>query len=32
MNDDQMDELLIQGAQDYNEPGAVPREEMWARI
>jgi hypothetical protein len=32
MNDDQMDELLIQGARDYNEPNAVPREEMWARI
>jgi len=32
MNDDQMDELLIQGAQDYNEPGEVPREEMWARL
>ena len=32
MNDDQMDELLAQGARDYNEPGAVPREEMWARI
>lgn len=32
MNDDQMDELLRQEARDYNEPGAVPREEMWARI
>jgi len=32
MNDDQMDELLIQGARDYNAPGAVPREEMWQRI
>jgi len=32
MNDDQMDELLIQGARDYNAPNAVPREEMWARI
>lgn len=32
MNDDQMDELLIQGARDYNEPNAVPRDEMWARI
>ena len=32
MNDDQMDELLIQGAKDYNEPSTVPREEMWARI
>ena len=27
-----MDELLIQGARDYNEPGPVPRDEMWARI
>jgi len=32
MNDDEKDELLIQGTRDYNEPGAVPREEMWARI
>ena len=32
MNDDQMDELLIQGAQDYNEPNPVPRDEMWTRI
>ena len=33
MNDDQMDELLIQGVRDYNAPrGAVPREEMWRRI
>jgi hypothetical protein len=32
MNDDQMDELLRQGARDYNEPGAVPRDEMWAAI
>jgi hypothetical protein len=32
MNDDQMDELLIQGARDYNEPNAVPRDEMWSRI
>src|SRR5262245_7083803 len=32
MNDDQMDELLIQGARDYNVPGEVPREEMWARL
>lgn len=32
MNDDRMDELLIKGAQDYNEPGSVPREEMWTRI
>jgi hypothetical protein len=32
MNDDQMDHLLVQGAKDYNEPGMVPREEMWGRI
>lgn len=32
MNDDQMDEMLIQGVRDYNSPGAVPREEMWAAI
>jgi hypothetical protein len=32
MNEDRMDELLIKGAQDYNEPGSVPREEMWTRI
>jgi hypothetical protein len=32
MNEDQMDELLIQGARDYNEPSTVPRDEMWARI
>jgi len=32
MNDDQMDELLTRGARDYNEPGPVPRDEMWARI
>jgi hypothetical protein len=32
MKDDQMDELLIQGVRDYNEPGPVPREQMWARI
>jgi hypothetical protein len=32
MNDDEMDELLISGARDYNEPNTVPREEMWARI
>lgn len=32
MKDEQMDERLIEGARDYNEPGAVPREEMWARI
>ncbi len=33
MNDDQMDELLIQGVRDYNAPaGDPPREEMWRRI
>ena len=33
MNEDQMDEMLIQGVRDYNAPrGAVPREEMWRRI
>jgi len=32
MNDDEMDELLISGARDYNEPHDVPRGEMWARI
>ena len=32
MNEDRVDELLAQGARDYNQPGRVPREEMWARI
>ncbi|HEV8497581.1 MAG TPA: hypothetical protein VGQ56_11995 [Gemmatimonadaceae bacterium] len=32
MNDDRIDELLAQGTRDYNEPGPVPRDEMWARI
>lgn len=32
MNDDQMDELLINGMRDYNAPRGVPREEMWNRI
>jgi hypothetical protein len=32
MNDDQMDEILIQGVRDYNAPGAVPRDEMWTQI
>jgi len=32
MNDDQMDELLIQAARDYNLPGAAPREAMWSAI
>jgi hypothetical protein len=31
-DDDRIDELLAFGARDYNAPGAVPREEMWARI
>jgi len=32
MNDDRIDELLAQGARDYNQPGPVPREAMWATI
>jgi hypothetical protein len=33
MNDDQMDEMLIQGVRDYNAPTAdTPRDEMWRRI
>lgn len=32
MKDDRMDKMLIEGARDYNEPGAVPRDEMWSRI
>jgi hypothetical protein len=32
MNDDQMDEMLIEGVRDYNAPGSVPREEMWRAI
>jgi hypothetical protein len=32
MNNDRIDELLAQGARDYNQPGPVPRDEMWARI
>ena len=31
-DDDRIDELLTFGARDYNAPGAVPRDEMWARI
>jgi hypothetical protein len=31
-DDDRMDEMLIHGARDYNSPGSVPREEMWAAI
>ena len=32
MNDDQLDENLAEAARDYNAPGDVPREAMWARI
>ena len=32
MKDDRIDELLAQGARDYNQPGPIPREAMWARI
>ena len=32
MNDDRMDDLIAHGTRDYNEPGSVPREDMWARI
>jgi len=32
MNEDQLDEVLAAAARDYNEPGDVPREAMWARI
>jgi len=32
MNDDRIDELLARGARDYNEPGPIPRDAMWARI
>ena len=32
MNDDRIDQLLAEGARDYNQPGPVPRDEMWARI
>ena len=31
-DDDRFDELMAQAARDYNEPGNVPREAMWARI
>jgi hypothetical protein len=31
-DDDRMDALLRHGAQDYNQPGPTPREEMWTRI
>ncbi len=26
------DDIIVRAARDYNEPGAVPREQMWARI
>ncbi len=29
---DRADDLIVQTARDYNEPGAVPREEIWNRI
>lgn len=32
MNDDQLDEVLAEAARDYNAPGDIPREAMWARI
>ncbi|HEY4218341.1 MAG TPA: hypothetical protein VGM67_14465 [Gemmatimonadaceae bacterium] len=32
MSDDRMDDLLRDGVRDYNAPGPVPREAMWARI
>ena len=31
-HNDRIDELLARGARDYNQPGSVPRDEMWARI
>jgi len=33
-NDDSndADQMIARAARDYNEPGAVPREEMWSRI
>jgi hypothetical protein len=32
MTDDPYDKLLDANAADYNRPGTVPREEMWAKI
>jgi hypothetical protein len=32
MNDDQLDEVLTEAARDYNAPGDVPRDAMWARV
>jgi hypothetical protein len=31
-NPDGADELIVRAARDYNEPGPVPREEIWNRI
>ena len=32
MNDDEMEKALADAVRDYNAPGAVPRNEMWAAI
>jgi len=32
MSDDKLDALVAGEARDYNKPGPVPRDEMWARI
>jgi hypothetical protein len=32
MNDEHMDDLIRRAARDYNEPGPVPREQMWSGI
>jgi len=32
MSEDEMDALVAGEAREYNQPGPVPREEMWARI
>ena len=32
MNDDQLDEVLADAAREYNAPGDIPRDAMWARI
>jgi hypothetical protein len=32
MNEDRLDDLLREAAREYNDPPAVPAEEMWARI
>ncbi|HVX39446.1 MAG TPA: hypothetical protein VHB25_07720, partial [Gemmatimonadaceae bacterium] len=31
-DDERFDELLQDMARDYNAPGSVPRDAMWARI